>query len=188
MAEGQARRRILGIDPGTIHVGYGIIEIHPNGERYVASGSIHARQENVAKRLVDIHAGLRAVIRQYQPSVAAIESVFIGNNIKTAIAIGEGRGVAMLSAAEAGLEVLGYEPATIKKCVAGSGRAGKEQIQRMVTVLLSLPETPATDHEADALAIAITHHRRERMTAVEPPALAMIRGVGGNRKRRRARR
>lgn len=150
----------MGIDPGTRNVGYGIVAASGNRLRCVVSGCIRTKGDEMAHRLVTIHRGLQEVIEAHHPECAAIETVFAGKNVKTAIAIGEGRGVAVLSAAELGLEVFGYEPATVKRSVAGNGRAGKEQIQEMIRVLLGLPGLPETDHEADALALAITHIRR----------------------------
>ena len=149
--------RIIGIDPGTRHVGYGIVEQCGNKLRWLASGCIHAKADDVSGRLVVIYRGLRRVILEHSPETCAVETVFSGNNPRTAIAIGEGRGVAVLSAAEHGLDVRGYEPALVKRAVAGTGRADKEQVRAMVRVLLALPEAAKTDHESDALALAITH-------------------------------
>ncbi|MDR0362284.1 MAG: crossover junction endodeoxyribonuclease RuvC [Planctomycetota bacterium] len=149
--------RILGIDPGTRHVGYCVLEQRGFELRRIASGCIKADDNAVAFRLVSIHRGLVAVIAEHAPQAAAVETVFTSRNPKSAIAIGEGRGVAVLSAAEYGIEVTGYEPALVKKAVTGSGRAGKEQVRQMVRVLLRLKEAPETDHESDAIAIAITH-------------------------------
>jgi crossover junction endodeoxyribonuclease RuvC len=157
---------IIGIDPGTRNVGYGVIEASGSSFKSVAHGCIHSKGDEISLRLVTIHQELQKVIRKYSPSVAAIETVFAGENIKTAIAIGEARGVAIISAAELGLEVFGYEPALVKRAVAGNGRAGKEQIQQMIKVLLNLPEIPPTDHEADALALAITHVNRARFAGI----------------------
>ncbi|MCD8349658.1 MAG: crossover junction endodeoxyribonuclease RuvC [Planctomycetaceae bacterium] len=151
--------RILGIDPGTRFVGYGVIERRANSLVCLDSGCIRAEGDSIAERLVIIYRGLREVIARHSPQAAAVETVFTGNNPKTAIAIGEGRGVALLSAAEQGLSVQGYEPALVKRAVAGSGRAGKDQVRDMVRVLLQLAESPETDHESDALALAITHAR-----------------------------
>jgi len=155
-------RRIIGIDPGTRSVGYGVVESRGSSLRFLGGGCISANAEEIASRLVTIHHELQIVIREFQPQAAAIETVFAGNNVKTAIAIGEGRGVAVLSAAELGVAVFGYEPALVKRTVTGSGRASKEQVQQMVRILLNLGEIPATDHEADALALAITHVNRDR--------------------------
>lgn len=177
--------RILGIDPGTRHVGFGILEAHGDRLRYLSSGTIHAKGDEVADRLVQIHLGLQKEIAAHRPEVAAIETVFAGKNPSTAIAIGEGRGVAMLSAAEAGLRVVGYEPSVVKAAVTGSGRAGKEQVQHMVRILLALPTPPATDHEADALALAITHARHASRLAILPSAIRPRRTARGQRPRPR---
>ncbi len=157
--------RILGIDPGTRNVGYGVIERRGTALVRLESGCIKAPDGAMPERLVAIYRGLREIIERHSPQSAAVETVFTGNNPKTAIAIGEGRGVAVLSAAERGLAVSGYEPALVKRAVAGSGRAGKEQVRCMVRVLLNLPEAPATDHESDALALAITHARHMDLDA-----------------------
>lgn len=151
--------RILGIDPGTRNVGFGVVEQHGNALVRIDSGCIKASGDSIAERLVTIYRGLREVIRLHTPQAAAVETVFTGVNSKTSIAIGEGRGVAVLSAAEQGVTVQGYEPALVKRAVAGNGRADKEQVRNMVRVLLALPCLPETDHEADALALAITHAR-----------------------------
>ncbi len=157
--------RILGIDPGTRHVGYGVVEQRGSRLVFLASGCIHAKGGAIAERLVTIHRGLTEVILLHRPAAAAVETVFTGNNPKTAVAIGEGRGVAVLAAAENGLSVQGYEPALVKRAVAGSGRADKDQVRNMVRVLLALPELPETDHEADALALALTHARHAAAAA-----------------------
>lgn len=173
--------RILGIDPGTRHVGYGIVERRGNSLTWLASGALHARGETIAERLVVLYRGLREVIVRYEPRTAAVETVFTGNNPKTAIAIGEGRGVAVLSAAEQGLEVQGYEPALVKRAVAGNGRADKDQVRAMVRVILALPSVPETDHESDALALAITHAHHMAIREATGPLSAPPR-----RSRRRA--
>ena len=158
--------RIMGIDPGTRNVGYGVVERRGTALVRLDSGCIVAGNGPIAERLVAIYRGLREVMERHDPGAAAVETVFTGNNPKTAIAIGEGRGVAVLSAAERGMEVKGYEPALVKRAVAGNGRAGKEQVRNMVRVLLNLPTLPETDHEADALALAITHARHMGMAAI----------------------
>ncbi len=171
--------RIIGIDPGTRNVGYGIIEEQGSGLCYIASGTVVTRGTELAQRLVEIYNGLKGVIQLYQPDEAGVETVYAGANIQTAIAIGEGRGVALLAAAESGIAVCGYEPSLIKKAVAASGRAGKEQVQEMVRILLALKSLPETDHEADALAIAITHSRRRGVESMV--------GMSGSRRNSRGR-
>lgn len=163
--------RIIGIDPGTIHVGFGILEVDADGLRRIDGGSIDCpATAELAKRLMGIHHGLQTVMREWKPDAAAVETVFFGKNSMAAIRIGEGRGVALLSAAEAGVPVYAYEPALVKRSVCGNGRAAKEQVRRMVTSVLHLPEAPRTDHEADALAMAICHalHIRRGLPARRP--------------------
>ena len=154
--------RIIGIDPGTRYAGFGVIAADGARLRRIAGGCIRAGPNELPKRLAAIHHGLAEAIRRHAPEEAAIETVFAGDNIRTAIAIGEARGAAVIAAAAAGLPVIGYEPATVKRAVAGSGGAGKNQIREMVRVLLELPEPPDTEHEADALALAVTHALRRR--------------------------
>jgi len=154
--------RVMGIDPGTRRVGFGIIEAAGAKMRHLECGVVTPDSADAARRLAQIHLGLQAVIRRFTPSVAVVETVYAGDNIRTALAIGEGRGVAILSAAELEVEVVGLEPAVVKRAVAGSGRASKEQVQRMVCVLLGLAAPPQTDHEADALALAIAYANRLR--------------------------
>lgn len=172
--------RILGIDPGTRNVGFGVVERRGSALVKLAGGCIRTGEGAMADRLACIHRELSRVIALHRPRAAAVETVFTGNNPKTAVAIGEGRGVAVLSAAEQGLEVKGYEPALVKRAVAGSGRADKDQVRNMVRILLCLSEAPETDHEADALALAITHARH--------CGPAQIRGVLGGGARRGANR
>lgn len=176
--------RIIGIDPGTVNVGYGIIETQGNALRYITGGCIKAGGKDVAQRLVLIHQGLSAVVEEFKPEEAAVETVFSGNNPKTAIAIGEGRGVALLSVAQFGLPVVGYEPTVVKKAVTSSGRAGKEQMQQMIKILLALPQLPETDHEADALAMAITHSRRREVERISNGQIKSARNSRGVLKRR----
>ncbi len=157
--------RIIGIDPGTRNVGYGIVEEREGCLICLDHGCISSKDPVMANRLVAIYEGLTAAIARWNPAAAAVETVFTSVNPRTAIAIGEGRGVAVLSAAQCGMPVQGYEPALVKRTVAGNGRADKEQVRSMVKVLLNLAVPPATDHESDALALAITHARHAEQTA-----------------------
>jgi len=172
--------RIIGIDPGTRFVGYGVVDLVGAELRHVASGCIRAESADVPERLAAIHTALAAQIRAHSPAEAAVETVYAGVNPRTAIAIGEGRGVAIAAAAAAGIPVRGYEPALVKRAVAGSGRAGKEQVRAIVQTLLRLPSPPATDHESDALAIAVAHALRRRAPErreMSPSARAALGGV-----------
>ncbi|NLW51231.1 MAG: crossover junction endodeoxyribonuclease RuvC [Candidatus Brocadiaceae bacterium] len=152
--------RILGIDPGTRVCGYAVIEVNGPDARAVDYGVVRAGGDSLARRLQAVHDGLRTIIDRFGPGVAALEGAFFGKNALSALKIGEGRGVALLAAAEGGLEVIEYAPAEVKKAVTGNGRAQKGQVQQMVRVLLNLPEIPQPEDAADALAIALCHFHR----------------------------
>jgi len=151
---------VLGIDPGTVRLGYGVIDLFPTGAiRYVECGviTVSARASRYA-RLSEIATSLRELCRESAPAVMAMEEAFFGKNVQSTLALGEARGAAMVVAAEAGLALAGYPPATVKKMVTGHGRATKDQIGYLVRALLGLRRVPAPD-AADALAIAICHAR-----------------------------
>jgi crossover junction endodeoxyribonuclease RuvC len=152
--------RILGIDPGSLRLGYGVIECAgASTVSYVECGVISASPRDTRSvRLGEIGRGLRDLIEEAGPDVVAMEEAFFGVNVQSTLALGEARGVALFVASEYGLLVTGYPPATVKKTVVGHGRATKEQIGYLVRALLSLRRTPAPD-AADALAIAICHAR-----------------------------
>jgi crossover junction endodeoxyribonuclease RuvC len=147
--------RILGIDPGTLRLGYGVIDrAGPAGMTYVECGVISAPARLARSvRLAAIGRGLRELVIELK-----LEEAFHGKNVQAALALGEARGVAMFVTSECGLEVTGYAPARIKSTVVGHGRASKEQVGFLVRALLSLRRTPTPD-AADALAIAICHAR-----------------------------
>ncbi|MDB5985717.1 MAG: ruvC [Nevskia sp.] len=152
--------RIIGIDPGSRVTGYGIVEITGTRSRWIAHGRIACAAGPLPRRLLQILQQLDAVIREHQPHEAAIEEVFVKNNVATALVLGQARGAAICALAAAGLEVAEYAPASIKSAIVGSGRAEKAQVQHMIKVLLNLNETPPTD-AADALAVALCHaHQR----------------------------
>jgi len=152
--------RILGIDPGTQVCGYGVIEEARGEARAVDYGVVRCRQRAVPERLRAIYEGLLEVIDEFAPDVAAVETAFFGKNVRSALRMGEGRGVALLAVVSRGLEVAEYSPAEVKKAVVGSGRAHKSQVQQMVRVLLQLDEVPEPEDASDALAIAICHFHR----------------------------
>jgi len=153
------RMRVLGIDCGTEYTGYGVVEQTGDGElRCLAAGAIRlSPREPMPRRLEQIFAKLSELIAAHQPELVAIEDVFYAVNVKSALKLGQVRGVAMLAAAVAGLEVCEYAPLAIKSAVVGYGRAEKSQVQQMVTRLLRLAEVPEPPDAADALAIAICH-------------------------------
>ena len=154
--------RILGIDPGTLRLGYGVIECAGGGAKvqYVECGVISASARHARPaRLAEIGRGLRELMAELRPDAVAMEEAFHGPNVQSALALGEARGVAIFVAAEQGLAVTGYPPATVKLAVVGHGRATKQQIGYLVRALLAMRRTPEPD-AADALAIAICHARR----------------------------
>jgi crossover junction endodeoxyribonuclease RuvC len=151
--------RVLGIDCGGEYTGYGIVEMHPGGKlTCMTCGAIKlSPRDPLPRRLSRIYMHLGAIISEHQPDEVAIEDVFYALNVKSALKLGQVRGVAMLAAASAGLEVAEYSPLTIKSSVVGYGRAEKQQVQHMVTVLLELAAPPEPMDASDALAIAICH-------------------------------
>ncbi len=158
--------RIIGIDPGTRTVGYGVIDFDGVNLRPVEYGVVESGHiEGYAERFAYIHEELHRVILKGRPDVAAVEEVFTSKALKRSIQIGEGRGVTILTCALAGLPVESYSVKTVKKSVVGNGNAHKSQVQKMVKLLLSLEEVPRPDDAADALAIAICHSHRCRSDA-----------------------
>jgi crossover junction endodeoxyribonuclease RuvC len=149
---------VLGIDPGLAATGYGVVA--QRGGRLVAldGGVIEtpARHEP-ALRLTSIHTRIATLMAQHEPVALALEALYFGQNVRTAFAVGQARGVAMLAAGQMGVSCVDYTPQQVKSAVCGSGRAAKGQVQEMVQRLLALPEPPKPDHAADALAVAICH-------------------------------
>lgn len=149
--------RILGIDPGSRFTGYGVVEQQGSRLQQLAYGTIHAVDgEDLPARLQIIFQRLREVIAATAPAAVAVEEIFVAANARSALKLGHARGVALLAGTEAGLPVFEYTAMQVKSAVVGYGRADKNQVQRMVQMLLSLPKPPASD-AADALAVAICH-------------------------------
>lgn len=149
---------IMGIDPGIAIVGYGIIEYSGNKATCIDYGAVTTKAHTpLSDRLKKVYEGLNFLIDKYQPKAVAVEELFFNNNAKTAIAVGQGRGVCLLSAALADIPVFEYTPLQVKQAVTGYGRADKLQVQNMVKMLLNLKAIPKPDDAADALAIAICH-------------------------------
>ena len=165
--------RVLGIDCGGAYTGYGVVDMDARGKLCcLTCGAIKlSPRELLPRRLSRIYVQLGAIISEHEPDEVAIEDVFYALNVKSALKLGQVRGVAMLAAASAGLEVAEYSPLTIKSSVVGYGRAEKQQVQHMVTQLLDLSEPPEPMDASDALAIAICHLHtfatlsRQRMVA-----------------------
>ena len=157
-------RITLGIDPGTATTGYGVVAQDTHGElRFLACGVIRTKPEQpMPQRLLEIHQDILALIDEFQPDKMAVEKLFFGRNVTTAITVGQARGVILLAAASKGVDVVEYTPAEIKQSIAGYGNADKRQMQEMVQRLLDLPEVPRPDDAADGVAIAVCHLQHAR--------------------------
>jgi crossover junction endodeoxyribonuclease RuvC len=161
---------VMGIDPGVASTGFGVLRVAGGKMSAVDGGVIEAPpSEPIEGRLARIHRSLAELIDWHQPVALALEDVYFGKNVRSAIAVGQARGVALLTAAQDGVPCFDYTPQAVKMAVCGSGSAAKEQVQRMVGVLLGLPRPPESDHAADALAVAICHagHTRPASDAGE---------------------
>jgi crossover junction endodeoxyribonuclease RuvC len=154
---------VLGIDPGLANTGYGVVAADrgsASGGRLLAldGGVIHTAAELAPeRRLVEIHAAVDALLSEHDPDAVALEELYFGQNVRTAFAVGQARGVVLLAAGQHGLPCTGYTPQQVKASVCGSGRADKDQVARMVATLLGLPAQPRPDHATDALAVALCH-------------------------------
>jgi crossover junction endodeoxyribonuclease RuvC len=155
---------ILGIDPGTAITGYGLLSHEGNHLKRIDFGVIRTTPDQpMADRLNTIYQNLSTLIHDFRPEAVAVEELFFNKNVRTALAVGQARGVSLLAAAQAGLSITEYTPLQVKIAVTGYGRAEKTQIQEMVRILLCLPEIPKPDDAADALAIAICHAHSRRL-------------------------
>jgi crossover junction endodeoxyribonuclease RuvC len=153
--------RVLGIDPGTRVVGFGILDLEAGGKpALVAQGAIRLPATPLAARLAKIYSELRGIIAKHQPHVLSIEGVFHGKNFQSVLKVGEARGVVVLAAQLEGLEICEYTPAMIKKAATGKGNAGKPQVQRMMGRILGLETAPEPADVTDALAAAFCHGQR----------------------------
>jgi crossover junction endodeoxyribonuclease RuvC len=157
---------VLGIDPGLANTGYGVVA-RRGGRLLALDGGVIETAAGVTleRRLAQLHGELTALVEQHAPDAVALEDLYFGANVRTAFAVGQARGVAMLAAGQAGLECFSYTPQQVKAAVCGSGRAAKEQVGWMVKSLLSLAAPPAADHASDALAVAICHMNHAPLAA-----------------------
>jgi crossover junction endodeoxyribonuclease RuvC len=150
--------RVLGIDPGLARMGWGVVERKGSAFQALAYGTLETKAgKPLPERLIDIFEGLQSLLMKYRPDVAAMEELFFSKNAKTAIVVGQARGVSLLACGLARVPVAEYRPMEIKQGVTGWAGADKGQVQKMVKMLLGLTEIPRPDDTADALAIAITH-------------------------------
>lgn len=149
---------VIGIDPGYAIVGYGIVDYQGSKFLTLDYGAIQTPAGmDMPKRLEMIYDGINTLIQKYNPTVLAVEELFFANNAKTAIAVGQGRGIILLAAQKNGLPIFEYTPLQVKQAVVGYGRAEKRQVMEMTRILLNLTKIPKPDDAADALAIAICH-------------------------------
>lgn len=159
--------RVIGIDPGTAITGWGVVEGDGNDLAMIAGGVITtAAGTPLPERLQVIYRELTEIVNEWQPSTAAIEELFFSKNAKTALAVGHGRGAAMLALANADLSISEYNPLEVKQAITGHGGADKKQIQQMVKLLLGLDDIPRPDDAADALAVAICHLHSARLRSL----------------------
>jgi crossover junction endodeoxyribonuclease RuvC len=176
---------VMGIDPGAANLGFGIVRVEGNRMVALDGGVVETTPDQpMERRLERIHRALSELIAWHEPKAMAIEQVYFGKNVRSATAVGQASGVAMLAAAQRGIACFGYTPQAIKMAVCGSGAAGKGQVQRMVGTLLGLPEPPSPDHAADALAVAICHgggngRRQAIATVAAEPAGAPAERLAG---------
>jgi crossover junction endodeoxyribonuclease RuvC len=152
---------VLGIDPGTANTGFGVVG-DGRGRMHALDGGVIETRAGVPaeRRLAAIHARICALIEEHRPDAVALEDLYFGANARSAFAVGQARGVVMLAAGQAAIPCSSYTPQQVKSAVCGTGRAGKDQVGRMVQALLTLAAPPAPDHAADALAVAICHVNR----------------------------
>lgn len=163
---------VLGIDPGTANTGYGVVR---RGRTLAAlDGGVitTAASAPAERRLADIHRRVCELIAEHAPDAVALEDLYFGQNVRSAFAVGQARGVVMLAAGQHDLPCASYTPQQVKSAVCGTGRAAKDQVTRMVQALLRLPEPPRPDHAADALAVAICHANRAPLQAAVRGAAA----------------
>jgi len=150
--------RVLGIDPGTVVIGYGVIDSDGDSTTLVDYGALNASSRlSVAERLGELYNQLCEIVARYQPDAVAVEQPFVAKNVKSALAIGKAQAVAMLVAVNRGIPTFEYTPAQIKRQVANYGASSKEQVQKMVGLQLGLSEVPQPNDAADALATALCH-------------------------------
>ncbi|MBN1401215.1 MAG: crossover junction endodeoxyribonuclease RuvC [Anaerolineae bacterium] len=162
-----ASRLALGLDPGLATTGYGLVA--SDGQRLisVAYGVLRTTADlTTVERLAKLHRQVGELVERYHPDTSAVEELFFSSNARTAMSVGQARGVILLALAEAGLTVAEYTPMQIKQAVTGYGGADKAQVQEMVRLLLNLQETPRPDDAADALAVSICHHHSARLAAL----------------------
>jgi crossover junction endodeoxyribonuclease RuvC len=177
---------VLGIDPGLASTGYGVVA-RRDGRLVALDGGVIATVAELApeRRLAQIHAAVDGLLREHTPDAVALEQLYFGQNVRTAFAVGQARGVVLLAAGQRGLPCSSYTPQQVKGAVCGSGRAPKDQVARMVQALLGLCEEPRPDHAADALAVAICHANCAPLATALAESASSREGGAGARARER---
>jgi crossover junction endodeoxyribonuclease RuvC len=155
----------IGIDPGTAITGYGVLKEEEDGSLTVIDYGVieTSARDSMPRRLVQLYKELKKIIDLHQPQSGAVEKLFFARNVRTALSVGQARGIALLALAEAGVDISEYSPNEVKQAVAGYGGADKHQVQSMVQALLELDQIPQPDDAADALAVAICHLHSARI-------------------------
>jgi crossover junction endodeoxyribonuclease RuvC len=157
---------VLGIDPGTASTGYGVVSSRGSRFQALEAGVIQTRPGTpLEQRLADIHEQVGELLDRFDAAAMAVEELYFGANVRTAFAVGQGRGVVLLAAGQRSVPTASYTPQQVKAAVCGHGRADKDQVGRMVARLLGLAEVPRPDHAADALAVAVCHLNRAPLAA-----------------------
>jgi len=177
--------RILGIDPGSLVTGFGLIDSDGRQSSHVHSGCIRLKGKDLVVRLGRIFDEVSELVESHRPDVLAIEQVFVSKNPSSALKLGQARGAAICAGVRLGLPVSEYSPTSIKQAVVGTGAASKEQVQHMISMILSLKTAPASD-EADALAVALCHaHTQGTLRALPAGVEAIAFRTRGSRRRTR---
>lgn len=158
--------RIIGIDPGTALLGFGVIDV--DGDPVMVDfGVVETTADNAMQyRLMSLYESLTTLLDQFRPDAVAIEQLFFARNVTTAITVGQARGIALLVAAQADVPVFEYSPSQVKHAISGYGKADKQQMQEMVRIMLGLAYPPHPDDAADALAVALCHSQRSQFAAM----------------------
>jgi crossover junction endodeoxyribonuclease RuvC len=162
----------IGIDPGTAITGYGLVREEQDGNLSVVDFGViqTSPDDSMPERLVQLYHNLKTIIDLHSPQCGAVEKLFFARNVRTALTVGQARGIALLALAESGVALAEYTPNEIKQAVVGFGGADKTQVQKMVQALLELEQIPQPDDAADALAVAICHLHSARMRSLEDSA------------------
>ncbi|MDP9400314.1 MAG: crossover junction endodeoxyribonuclease RuvC [Actinomycetota bacterium] len=157
---------VLGIDPGTAHTGFGVVQRRAGRMVALDGGEVRTRPGvPLERRLAEVHAEVGLLLDRHAPDAVALEDLFFGANARSAFAVGQARGVVLLAAAQRGIPCHAYTPQQVKGAVCGTGRAPKDQVARMVAALLALEAVPGSDHASDALAVALCHVNRAPLVA-----------------------